>query len=811
MPHRDPGPILILTPTGRDAEGASELLSRAGIVCEIFPNLGTLCEILANRGTAIAAVLLADEAVLTEAAQDALARAIEGQPAWSDIPFVILTQASPKRRNPLLDLRLPEVLGNVMFLERPLNVLTLVSAVRTALRSRGRQLQIRDHIEAQEKSAALLQERTAILEAVTNTTTNLIFVKDRDSRMVFANPATLAAIGMSAAEALGRNELERHGPTPETLAIMESDRRVMSSQQAETIEEAFTGPAGTRYYLSTKTAMRDVTGAVTGLVGVSQDVTDRIFAEAALRQSEAALRDLNTTLGERVSSALAERELLAKIIETTDAFVLVADLNYRLLAINKAAIEEFERIYGARPCAGDNILEVLQGEHREEVRAAWSRALAGEEFSFIAEFGDPIRDRRHYEVKFNTLRNPAGERIGAYQFVYDVTQRIHDQERLRHAERVLLENQKMESIGQLTGGVAHDFNNLLTVIKSGLHMLERHGDPHRRQQAMEGMRHAVERGAGLTRQLLTFSRRRPVNPEPVDLSHQIEGLRELLSSSLRGDIKIVMTFEPGLWPVEVDAGELELAILNLCVNARDAMPSGGVIAITADNVKAGKSGFVRLSVADEGLGMPPEVRARAFEPFFTTKEVGGGSGLGLAQVYGFANQSGGSVEIESKPDEGTAVSLLLPRSSKPPRYASANAAPSEGHSLLERGRNRLLLVEDDREVAALATQMMETIGFEVMWVENASAALGALANSRAIDIVFSDIMMPGGTSGLELAREIKRRHPHVPVILTTGYRNAAAGAEADGIPVLLKPYEIDELTKLLVTKLQEVPACHSAY
>ena len=807
MPYDNVGPVLILTPTGRDAEGAARLLAAEHLEPEIVTDVGALCSHLTSHGSLIGAVLVADEAIASHGARDLIAQALEGQPPWSDVPFVILTHSTPRNRNPLLELRLPEALGNVMFLERPLNVLTLMSAVRTSLRARRRQLQIRDYIEAQARAAALLQERTAILEAVSNTASNLIFVKDNNSRLLFANPATLAAIGLPEREALGRNEFERHGATPETTAIVENDRRIMALDAAETIEETFTGPNGTtRSFLVTKTPMHDAAGAVTGLVGVSQDITDRLTAEAALKRSEAALRDLNATLEHRISAALAERELLAKIIESTDAIVLVCDLKYNLLAINMAAANEFEHIYGVRPSIGKNLLSLLadQPEHRAAVESFWSRALAGEEFTATAEFGEPTRDRRYYELKFNALRDATGTRIGAYQFASDVTQRIRDQERLQHAENVLRENQKMESIGQLTGGVAHDFNNLLAVIKSGLQILERHTDPERRKLAMDGMRHAITRGAGLTRQLLAFSRRRPLHPEPLDLAAQINGLQELLSRSLRGDIKIVMTFAPDLWPVEVDAGELELAILNVCVNSRDAMPNGGVITITAENFEAAVP-FVRLSVADTGVGMPDTVLKRAFEPFFTTKDVGRGSGLGLAQVYGFAKQSGGQVEIDSTPGRGTILSLRLPKSKSQPRVAAVTEVAPAKAALPASGKV-VLLVEDDTDVAALATQMLETIGYTVMHVDTARAALGALANGRPIDIVFSDIMMPGGMNGVDLAREIRKRHSHLPVVLTTGYQNAAAGAQADGISVLLKPYDIDDLARLLSESLRSKPA-----
>ena len=312
-----------------------------------------------------------------------------------------------------------------------------------------------------------------------------------------------------------------------------------------------------------------------------------------------------------------------------------------------------------------------QPDHQRAVKAVWSRALSGEEFATIEEFGDPARDRRAYEMRFNTLRDRDGHRIGAYQFVYDVTERLRDQERLRKAEAALRQTQKMESLGQLTGGVAHDFNNLLAVFASGLQLLERAGDRAPGPRVFEAMRRAVARGTGLTRHLLAFSRRHPVNPESVDVAVHLKGMRAMLDGSLGGHIEVQMNLVEDVWPVEVDAGEMELAILNLCLNARDAMAAGGVITIAAENVQLqgddGASGeFVKISIADTGHGMPPEVLARVFEPFFTTKDISKGSGLGLPQVYGFAQQSGGRVEIGSEVGVGTIVTLLLPRSMTDP-------------------------------------------------------------------------------------------------------------------------------------------------
>jgi len=550
--------------------------------------------------------------------------------------------------------------------------------------------------------------------------------------------------------------------------------------------------------------IRDETGQVTGMFCAVSETTPRVLAERALRESEAALRELNETLERRVTEALAERKLLADIVEGTNAFVQVVDLGYRWLAINRSAADEFERIFGVRPRVGDSMLDLLADlpAHQAAVKAVWSRALAGEAFTAIDEFGDPARDRRAYEMRFNTLRDRDGNRIGAYQFVYDVTERLRDQERLRQAEEALRQAQKMESLGQLTGGVAHDFNNLLAVFASGLQLLERTSGQPSSPRVFESMRRAIARGTGLTRHLLAFSRRRPINPESVDPVAHLTGMRAMLDGSLGGHINVQMNFGAGIWPVEVDPGEMELAIVNLCVNARDAMPDGGAITMTVENVIAssedGLKEFVRIAVADTGVGMAPEVQARVFEPFFTTKDVNKGSGLGLPQVYGFAQQSRGRVTIDSQLGTGTVVTLLLPRSLREPATGARQLDTSGAPTIADPNHGgQVLLVEDDREVSALTRELLNELGFSVLHVVSPEAALGALANARDIDAVLSDIMMPGGINGVQLAREIRRRYPNLRVVLTTGYVEAAAGLTDGEFDLLLKPYTVEALATVL--------------
>jgi signal transduction histidine kinase len=373
-------------------------------------------------------------------------------------------------------------------------------------------------------------------------------------------------------------------------------------------------------------------------------------------------------------------------------------------------------------------------------------------------------------------------------------QEIEQRER---AEEALLQSRKLEAIGQLTGGVAHDFNNLLTVVLSGLRLIERNPDPARRASTMEAMRQAVERGAGLTRQLLAFSRRQALTLEPIDVGKHLQGMRALLERSLRADILVDIITPDGLWPVKTDPTQFELAILNLAVNARDAMPKGGVLTITAANAFEDKDQLVEIEVRDTGVGMPRDVAERVFEPYFTTKPAGQGTGLGLSQVYGIVTESGGRAAVESKINEGTTVRLLLPRSKEAPATETvAVAAPAQRHV----SGKKVLVVEDDDTVAAMVSDMLQQMGCQPTRVANAADALDALAQRNGYDLVFSDIIMPGSMSGVDLAHEIHRRDPVMPIVLTTGF---SGQAQIDPeFPLLRKPYQFEELQTVLSQALR---------
>ncbi len=316
-------------------------------------------------------------------------------------------------------------------------------------------------------------------------------------------------------------------------------------------------------------------------------------------------------------------------------------------------------------------------------------------------------------------------------------------------------------------------------------------------QGVEAIQVAARRGETLTRQLLTFARRQPLNPAPINLKERIEAVRVMLSSSLRGDIALVVDVPDDIWAVEADVAELELALVNIAVNARDAMPHGGSFTVSARNVaSAGRrtgpfeGDHIELTLSDTGEGIAPDIVAKIFDPFFTTKEVGKGTGLGLSQVYGFAQQSGGTVHVNSEIGRGTAIILCLPRS-----HAAVAAEPKPaGPQPAVRAEGTILVVEDNPDVATVSAAMLEQMGYRVTRAEDANMALRILQNGDAIDLMFSDVVMPNGMNGIELAEEVSRRFPHMRILLTTGYSDVA-NTEKTRFTILRKPFEVSALER----------------
>jgi PAS domain S-box-containing protein len=388
-----------------------------------------------------------------------------------------------------------------------------------------------------------------------------------------------------------------------------------------------------------------------------------------------------------------------------------------------------------------------------------------------------------------------GELIGFAKITRDITERRQAELKLEEMQKQLAEAQKLDALGQLTGGVAHDFNNLLMIISGSLHALRRGaGNDPKLQRAIAAIENATRRGAALTSQLLTFARRQSVNPETIDVGERIEAIRQVLDTGVGSAVRLAFEVTQDTWPVIIDIGEFETALVNLVINARDAMPSGGTITISTQNLTlregASPGDFVAIAVADTGLGIAPDILGKIFDPFFTTKPVGKGTGLGLSQVHGFAHQAGGTVLVDSELGKGTKVTILLPRQQASPQAETAETVDIGGSGTV-------LLVEDNPDVASVSRNLLEQLGFNVHRVADAEAALRELECNQ-IDLVFSDIVMPGPLDGLALARRLRETRPDLPVLLATGYSDAAADVRGD-FPILRKPYEIHQLSKAIAT------------
>ena len=502
----------------------------------------------------------------------------------------------------------------------------------------------------------------------------------------------------------------------------------------------------------------------------------------------------------------AERDVLATIVETTEAFVLVLDPHYRILAINRANAEEFERAFGRRPSVGDSLVDLLAHlpEQRDQAIGLWRRALAGEAFSVVADFGDSKTGDRTYDIKFEVLRDAAGIQTGAFSTSTEVTDRLSEQRALADAMEALRQAQKMEAVGQLTGGVAHDFNNLLTVISTSVALLRRPTtSEEQRTRSMDAIAKTVKRASRLTGQLLAFARRQALTPTVFDASQNVAAVTEMIGTLIGARMQLETSLGDECF-IDADPGQFDTAVVNLTVNARDAMNGSGQLHLDVRRVDgvpsirlhpAIEGDYVAVSVTDTGNGISPENLERIFEPFFTTKGPGHGTGLGLSQVFGFAKQSGGEVEVESTVGQGTRFTLYFPRV----QQAAANSADLATASAAQgRREGTVLVVEDNAEVAAAVTQSLNELGYATVHVVDARLALEALEReAHSFALVFSDVIMTG-MDGVELGRAIRRRWPQLPVVLTSGYSNVLSQESDHGFEVLAKPYDLEALGRTML-------------
>ena len=522
-------------------------------------------------------------------------------------------------------------------------------------------------------------------------------------------------------------------------------------------------------------AIRDAGGKLIGYAKITRDVTQQRAERERLEESERMFR------------------LLVNGI--TDYALYMLDLNGNVSSWNAGA----ERIkgYAASEIVGEHFSRFYTDTDRAAGVPAQALAAAAETGRFEAEGWRVRKDGTFLwaSVVIDAIRDETGRLVGYAKITRDISERREAQLALQKMQTQLAEAQKMDALGQLTGGVAHDFNNLLMIVSGHLSTLKKltAHDP-KGVRAAEAVQIATQRGAALTRQLLTFARRQQVNPTAVSVGGQIAALVDVLNSALGSSIQLTLDIPASTWPVNVDVNEFEIALVNLVLNARDAMPDGGSVMISTENVgDSGELGeHVALTVADTGMGIAPDVIGKIFDPFFTTKGVGKGTGLGLSQVFGFAHQAGGSVKAHSTLGMGTRITLCLPRSrALPGSAADADAAPGIAVT------GTVLLVEDNPDVSAASVGMLEQLGYRVETVSDAASALAVLESGKRINAVISDVVMPGRIDGFALARALREKNPALPVLLVTGYADASREARDEFI-ILPKPYDVHELRAALL-------------
>lgn len=534
----------------------------------------------------------------------------------------------------------------------------------------------------------------------------------------------------------------------------------------------------------------DANGTAVRLLGVVQDVTER-------RADRDALAKLNATLAATVVERTQALLLHENIIQSDATAICAFDTDYRLIAFNQAHNDAFFRSHGFYTKLGDVFFELFVPEQRAAMHALMTRALHGETFVTEAQFGNPEIEAPSWEIRYSPLRDAEGRIIGAFHHARDVTGRLRAKAELATAQEALRQAQKMEAMGQLTGGVAHDFNNLLTPIVGALDLLQRKGlGGEREKRLIEGAALSAERARTLVQRLLAFARRQPLQAVAVDVAALVRGMIDLVASTIGPQIRVLVEAPHDLPTATADPNQLEMALLNLVVNARDAMPDGGTLRIAAMPETIAQDGdlapgrYICLSVTDTGTGMSAETMARAVEPFFSTKGVGKGTGLGLSMVHGLASQLGGALRLRSTAGEGTCVELWLPQGQAVAPLVSAAVPP-----VLEASRGTALLVDDEEFVRLSTAAMLGELGYDVVEADSAEAALALIDAGMAPDLVVTDHLMPGMT-GSDFARRLLRGDPALPVLVISGY------AESEGIapdlPRLTKPFRRDELLRSLV-------------
>jgi PAS domain S-box-containing protein len=627
------------------------------------------------------------------------------------------------------------------------------------------------------------------LASIVESSGDAIVSKDLDGIIVSWNTAAESLFGYKAEEVIGKPitilipaELQKEEPK-----ILASIRRGESLDHYETVRQR---KDGSQFPVSLSVSpIKDTHGTIVGASKIARDITARKQAEQERDRIEGELRKLSEKLEHEVERRTLERD---RIWNVSEDLLGVSNFEGYFLSMNPA----WSRLLG---WSEDEIKAMHVGELRHPDDTAHSEAGRKE----LAQGVSTVRMEnrfRHKDGSWRWLQWTMTEDNGLiYVAGRHVTAEKESAAALQHAQRQAAHLQKMEAIGQLTGGVAHDFNNLLMIVSGHAQSLKKRLSEARDVRAVQAIEMAATRGENLTRQLLAFSRTLPLNPTVISLADTVAAIRDVLAGTMHVNIEFLIDVPGTAWPVCVDKSELELALVNLAVNARDAMPDGGRIAIAAENVSLrahdapnGAAGdYVALSVADTGCGIPPDLLPRVVEPFFTTKGPDKGTGLGLSQVYGLAHRSGGTVQIASEVGHGTKVTIFLPRSEAP----IAAPSPEDTTRYMAADPRTILVVEDNTDVKNVAVALLEQLGYLTIAVESASEALDVLASGRAVNLVFTDVALPGQFDGLALARKVTDRYGAIPIVLTTGYTRAFDSDPE--FPVLRKPYQISALGRLI--------------
>jgi PAS domain S-box-containing protein len=621
----------------------------------------------------------------------------------------------------------------------------------------------------------------------------IVWITDAEGRVEFFNKQWSDYTGVPYEPTTASEVAANHLHPDDTAATIEAFERSRSTGTTYLVEHRIRSRDGDhRWFLVRGEPYRDpITGEIIRWFGASVDIHDRKLAEAALRE-------LNDTLEEQVAVRTAELRRYHDIVDATAAPICAFDTDFRLIAFNRAHNDEFRRVNGFDTKIGDVFPDLFIPEQVEVIRALMSRALSGESFTVVEEFGRPELGTPCWEITYTPLRDEHGKVIGAFHHAIDISARLRAQAELERAQEALRQSQKMEAMGSLTGGVAHDFNNLLTPIVGSLDLLHRKAlGSEREQRLIDGALQSAERAKTLVQRLLAFARRQPLKSTAVDIGRLVKGMTDLLSSTAGPQVQVFVDVADDLPPAEADANQLEMALLNLGVNARDAMPNGGTLRISAVRESLEQSQgelapghYICLSLADTGMGMDDATLARAVEPFFSTKGIGRGTGLGLSMAHGLAAQLGGALKIESRVGAGTTVELWLPISAAPLPDAEPRRDPIE----VVGARGLALLVDDEDLVRASTADMLAELGYEVEEAASAEAALALVNEGLRPDLLVTDHLMPGMT-GVDLIRAVHEMRPELPALIVSGY------AEAEGIapelPRLTKPFRRGDLVRKL--------------